>query len=294
MKFFKLKNILAILMISLFCFSSCQDKKAKDNSSATQSTSANSSNGISKEDYYKMKSEIGDEDHSQYDNGEGNDNYDPNAAIANTPLVEKGSSYTSADGVITIEFDMRADSVLNGQPHADKVTIGKESFTRDLHNVTELDVQNFEHNMEYLKEVKSSTGEDGNCSGKNCPVYAHVNKEKQRLYLYINGEILDTFKTSTARSGYQTPNFDKKPDGRIYDKYSSHKYHGGNWNGMGNMPYAVFVSGGYAIHGATSGEIKQLGNPASHGCIRLHPENAKLFNRIVRLAGVENTWVHID
>jgi hypothetical protein len=38
------------------------------------------------------------------------------------------------------------------------------------------------------------------------------------------------------------------------------------------MPYSIFFLRSYAIHG--SYEIKYLGRPASHGCVRLHPSNA--------------------
>jgi hypothetical protein len=43
------------------------------------------------------------------------------------------------------------------------------------------------------------------------------------------------------------------------------------------MPYAVFFNGGYAVHATF--DLKRLGRPASHGCIRLHPENAAEFSR---------------
>ena len=46
------------------------------------------------------------------------------------------------------------------------------------------------------------------------------------------------------------------------------------------MPYSIFFDGGYAIHG--SYEIKHLGRPASHGCVRLHPENAALLFALVK------------
>jgi hypothetical protein len=46
------------------------------------------------------------------------------------------------------------------------------------------------------------------------------------------------------------------------------------------MPYSIFFHGGYAIHG--SYEIRNLGRPASHGCIRLLPKNAAVLFKIVR------------
>ena len=45
------------------------------------------------------------------------------------------------------------------------------------------------------------------------------------------------------------------------------------------MPYSIFFSGGYAIHGSYG--ISHLGSPASHGCIRLHPENAAVLFALI-------------
>ena len=46
------------------------------------------------------------------------------------------------------------------------------------------------------------------------------------------------------------------------------------------MPYSIFFDGGYAIHG--SYEIAHLGRPASHGCIRLRPQNAAILFALVK------------
>jgi hypothetical protein len=46
------------------------------------------------------------------------------------------------------------------------------------------------------------------------------------------------------------------------------------------MPYSIFFDGGYAIHG--SYEIAHLGRPASHGCIRLHPQNAATLFALIK------------
>ncbi len=274
----------AICGISLF---SCGERHNGEAAIATESMD-------STEKYYeKMKSQIHGEDDSEFQGtSETNEKYDPMSAEASQKLIDRGRTYM-LDSTIEVRFDVRTTAELSGNSPEDTLRVGNETFTRDLRNITELDLYNLRHNLDYVKETKDNTATDGDCSGKDCPVYAHVNKKEQRLYLFLNGEPLDTFKTSTARSGYKTPDFNKKPDGRIYTKYSSHKYHGGDWNGLGNMPYAVFIEGGYAIHGATPGEIHELGKPASHGCVRLHPKNAKLFNKLVKYAGVENTWVHV-
>jgi lipoprotein-anchoring transpeptidase ErfK/SrfK len=59
------------------------------------------------------------------------------------------------------------------------------------------------------------------------------------------------------------------------------------------MPYAVFIRGGYAIHGTTPGNFSKLGTPASHGCIRLHPDHGRVFYELVKLVGLSNTWVNV-
>jgi hypothetical protein len=56
------------------------------------------------------------------------------------------------------------------------------------------------------------------------------------------------------------------------------------------MPHAVFFTKeGHAIHGTK--EVKRLGKPASHGCVRLSPRNAAKLYALVEEKGLENTQV---
>ena len=57
------------------------------------------------------------------------------------------------------------------------------------------------------------------------------------------------------------------------------------------MPHSIFFHGGYAIHGTNA--IKRLGRPASHGCIRLHPSNARTLFNLVNRNGPRNTRIAI-
>jgi hypothetical protein len=132
------------------------------------------------------------------------------------------------------------------------------------------------------------------CYRQECPVYAYVSLSQQRMYLYLNGQQIGDYLVSTGAKGFSTPALDKRPNGRIYERYSSTKFPGGDYKGLGNMPYAVFISGGIAIHGTTKGNFKHLGKRASHGCVRVHPNNALVFNRLVRQYGVANSWVTIQ
>ena len=58
------------------------------------------------------------------------------------------------------------------------------------------------------------------------------------------------------------------------------------------MPHAVFYNGGYAVHATF--ETKRLGRPASHGCIRLHPENAATFFSLASRYGIDNTRIVVS
>ena len=132
------------------------------------------------------------------------------------------------------------------------------------------------------------------CVREQCEVWAQVVRSTQTMYLYIRGQLQGTWKISSGIPGRGTPNFDKHPDGRIYDRYTSLKFPGGDYQGLGNMPYAVFISGGFAIHGTAQSNWKRLGSKASHGCIRIHPDNAYYFNRLVRQVGVRYTWITVQ
>ncbi len=142
-------------------------------------------------------------------------------------------------------------------------------------------------NLVFQKSVET-------CVRKDCPIWAQIVKSTQTLYLYVNGELAATWKVSTGLPGSGTPNMDRNPNGRIYDRYTSNKFPGGNYRGLGNMPYAVFIQGGFAIHGTPESNWKKLGQKASHGCVRIHPDNAFYFNRLVRQNGIKNVWITIQ
>ena len=56
------------------------------------------------------------------------------------------------------------------------------------------------------------------------------------------------------------------------------------------MPHSIFFTKiGHAIHGTDS--VNRLGSPASHGCVRLSPQNAAKLFALVKEQGVLNTTV---
>ena len=56
------------------------------------------------------------------------------------------------------------------------------------------------------------------------------------------------------------------------------------------MPHAIFfIRDGHAIHGTL--EVRNLGRPVSHGCVRISPKNASTLYALVKEYGLENTQV---
>ena len=135
----------------------------------------------------------------------------------------------------------------------------------------------------------------GTCYRQSCPVWVQVVKSEQRLYLWVNGSVTNSWAVSTGLAkGHETPRMDRHPNGRIYTKYSSNKFPGGDYKGLGNMPYAIFIQGGFALHGTPKGNWSKLGRRASHGCIRQHPDNARYLNQLVRQNGIQNVWITVQ
>jgi lipoprotein-anchoring transpeptidase ErfK/SrfK len=89
---------------------------------------------------------------------------------------------------------------------------------------------------------------------------------------------------STARPGYRTPTGVFHPI-RLERVWYSTKYD------YAPMPYSIFFYGGYAIHGTT--DTAHLGKPVSHGCVRLHPDNAKRLFELVRQHAYRDTDIVI-
>ncbi|MCB1497435.1 MAG: L,D-transpeptidase [Bauldia sp.] len=113
-------------------------------------------------------------------------------------------------------------------------------------------------------------------------VEARIDISSQRMYVKVNGVNKYTWPVSTGRSGYGTPTGTYRPQ-RLERTWYSTKYDNAP------MPYSVFFRGGYAIHGTTA--IRNLGRPASHGCVRLHPSNAAKLYSLIQKYGMGNARV---
>ena len=115
-------------------------------------------------------------------------------------------------------------------------------------------------------------------------IVARIDISKQRMMVLVDGRETFEWKVSTAGKGYVTPTGSFKPT-RMHEMWYSRKYDNAP------MPHSVFFHGGYAVHATP--HVKRLGSPASHGCIRLHPDNASDFYQLVQAFGPSNTSIVI-
>ena len=115
-------------------------------------------------------------------------------------------------------------------------------------------------------------------------IVAVVDLSDQRISVYNEGILLHKWKVSTARRGYITPVGRYQPY-RIHKMWRSRKYDNAP------MPYSVFFHKGWAVHGTNA--IRRLGRPASHGCVRLDPKNARTLYRLVRQYGMNDVEIVI-
>jgi lipoprotein-anchoring transpeptidase ErfK/SrfK len=115
-------------------------------------------------------------------------------------------------------------------------------------------------------------------------VVVRIEIEAQRMTVRVDGDVRHVWPVSTARRGSVTPLGTYRPQA-MARWHRSTLYHGAP------MPHSIFFSGNYAIHGTS--EIGRLGRRASHGCVRLHPANARTLFKLVGDAGRSNTRIEI-
>ena len=106
-----------------------------------------------------------------------------------------------------------------------------------------------------------------------------IDKATQKMTVLVDGEQKYDWPVSTGKRGYSTPS-------GIYTAMSMNEiWYSKEWDNA-PMPHAIFfMKDGHAIHG--SYEVKYLGKPASHGCVRLAPKNATILYDLVKKTGLE-------
>lgn len=111
---------------------------------------------------------------------------------------------------------------------------------------------------------------------------ARIDLAEQEMQVYVDGRLRHVWSISSGRRGYETPTGTYRPQ-RLEREWYSRKYDDAA------MPYSVFFRGGYAIHGG----YRRVGQPASHGCIRLRTPNARRFFELVEDYGSGSTRIII-
>jgi lipoprotein-anchoring transpeptidase ErfK/SrfK len=110
-----------------------------------------------------------------------------------------------------------------------------------------------------------------------------IDKTKQEMTVTVDGALQYQWPVSTGRFGYSTPS------GRYTPSSINKIWYSKEWNNA-PMPHAIFfMKDGHAIHG--SYDVKALGRPVSHGCVRLSPQNAATLYALVEKNGLENTQI---
>lgn len=110
-----------------------------------------------------------------------------------------------------------------------------------------------------------------------------ISKVSQKMTVKVDGDTEYVWPVSTGAAKYETPTGSFRPFRMEAEHFSK------EWDDA-PMPHSIFFTGqGHAIHG--SFHVKSLGRKASHGCVRLAPENAAILFDIVGDAGMSNTRV---
>lgn len=115
-------------------------------------------------------------------------------------------------------------------------------------------------------------------------LFGDINLATQTMTVSDASGELGRWSISSARGGYSTP------AGTFTVHYISRMHYSKQY-GFAPMPYSVFFNEGVAVHGTNA--IGNLGNPASHGCVRAHPQNAKIFYNLVEKHGMQMTRVTV-
>jgi lipoprotein-anchoring transpeptidase ErfK/SrfK len=110
-----------------------------------------------------------------------------------------------------------------------------------------------------------------------------IDKLTQTMKVLVDNLERYIWDVSTGLRAYDTP------PGTYAARSMNEIWYSKQWDDA-PMPHAIFFTKkGHAIHGTE--ETQKLGRPASHGCVRLAPENARALFALVKGTGLENTEV---
>jgi lipoprotein-anchoring transpeptidase ErfK/SrfK len=121
-------------------------------------------------------------------------------------------------------------------------------------------------------------------SAPSSEIIVEVSLSSQTMKVYQSGVATHKWLVSTARKGKLTPK------GAWTAKWLSKNHKSSRYNNA-PMPYSIFYSGNFAVHGTD--QVDRLGSLASAGCIRLHPQNAALLFASLDAVGLKNTTISV-
>src|SRR5215470_6723819 len=132
-------------------------------------------------------------------------------------------------------------------------------------------------------QVSSSPESRSESQSADSTVHVTIDKSRQTMTVALDGVTKYVWPVSTGKAGYSTPS------GSYTATSMNEIWYSKEWDSA-PMPHSVFFrKDGYAIHGSL--EVRNLGRPASHGCVRISPENAATFFALVKKVGLKNTEV---
>jgi lipoprotein-anchoring transpeptidase ErfK/SrfK len=109
-----------------------------------------------------------------------------------------------------------------------------------------------------------------------------IDLTRQIMTVAEHGVELHTWQISSARYGYRTPT------GTFQPTWMTKMWYSRQYD-LAPMPHAIFFHKGVAIHGTYA--TRALGNPASHGCVRLALANAATLFKLVARHGKDRTQI---
>jgi lipoprotein-anchoring transpeptidase ErfK/SrfK/ketosteroid isomerase-like protein len=232
------------------------------------------------------------------------------AAVANAPRVEPVAASVSRTEPVAANTPRaetpaantpRAEAVAANAPHVDSAAMNGPRKEAAAVNVVRVEpvaasvpradgVPASTPRMEAAAtnigpELKSSVAPTPIPENKKPVIQINIDKSKQRMTVSLDGVEMFDWPVSTGRAGYSTPS------GSYTATSMNEIWYSRQWDNA-PMPHAVFfMKDGHAIHG--SNDVRDLGKPASHGCVRISPENATTLFALVKKSGLENTHVEL-
>jgi lipoprotein-anchoring transpeptidase ErfK/SrfK len=115
-------------------------------------------------------------------------------------------------------------------------------------------------------------------------LFADIDLSRQTMTVRDTSGELYRWPISSARAGYTTPT------GTFTVTWTSRLHYSRQYD-WAPMPHAVFFNQGVAVHATNA--VGNLGRPASHGCVRLAPQNARTFYDLVSAHGMTVTQITV-